>query len=1003
MSEKKSIAIIGIGCRLPGNADSPDALWKNLVNKVDSITEIPKDRWDLQSFYHPNFETPKMSYSKWGGFVDNVEAFDPAFFGITPREAKQMDPQQRFMLEVTHNAFRDAGYNPAQFKKKSVGVFVGVSTFDYATRNFNHLNAEDIDTYGATGGSLSIVANRISYIFDFWGPSFIVDTACSSSLLSFHLACESVQKGESKLAIAGGVNMILDPGNHVAFAKMGLLSPHGRCKAFSAEAAGFVRGEGAGAVLLKPLDEALKDRDRIYAVVRATGTNQDGKTNGIAVPNQESQEALYHKVYSGANIDPAKIDYVEAHGTGTIVGDQAEAGSIGKIIGNANGRKRPCYIGSIKTNIGHLESGSGIAGLIKAILVLDHKTVPPNLHFEKPSPHIKFRNLKLKVTTKAKSLSNLNWAEVNSFGFGGANVHVVLERGPRTSKQVGKPIIPSLILPISASDAERLEVAESNHLNWLKETRRDPKEIIHDTLNNHYIYDKRSALIGKSNKEWVDVLEHRLADKEHLGYVQNENDQKVSSIIFVFSGQGPQWFGMGRQLYKENSIFRRWLKKCDDLIQKYAGWSLLKELSRTEEESRINNTAIAQPAITSFQIALAKTLMAYGVYPKGVIGHSIGEIAAGHIAGAYSFETAIKIIVERGAAMADYSRGGQMIAVNIPQNELFQLTHDLKSLEFNVAALNSPINFTLAGSAEAIQALAKKSDELKLFNKKLRVDHAFHSAFMDQVEEPLLRALQSIKVKKPKLQMMSTVKADWITKGSELKAEYWWENVRKPVKFFPAIRKLMEDTDTDTFIEISPHPVLKTSLSYILKTVVEQSYSIIETIYRKQDESFALSKTLASLFVRGYPLHWDKLIPGRRTVASMPEFPYLKKDYWDEAYENKLLKTGQVNNYLLGKRMPGHNIQFKNFVDVHRFPFIKDHRIRGQILFPATAYIETFLGLAKTLHPERKLIQIEDLRFSKALTLKDDSAYVQTHVSFDENLHEASFYSRSLVINVMVV
>ena len=994
MSHKKSIAIVGIGCKFPGDANNPKKLWNNLLNKIDSITEIPEDRWNIRSFYHPEAETPRMSYSKWGGFVKNVDHFDPEVFGITPREAHQMDPQQRLMLEVTHNAFYDAGYEPNQFKKKSVGVFVGVSTYDYSTKNLNPLTADDVDTYTATGMSLSIVANRISYIFDLWGPSLIIDTACSSSLLAFHLAAESIHRGESELAIAGGVNLILEPWNVIAFSKMGLLSPIGRCKAFSEEAAGFVRGEGAGAVILKPLDKAIKDNDRIYAVLRASGTNQDGKTNGIAVPNQLSQEALYKDVYRKAKIDPACIDYVEAHGTGTIVGDKVETGSLGNVIGHAKGRKKPCYIGSIKTNIGHLEAGSGIAGLIKATLVLHNKSIPPNLHFEKPSPFIDFKGLKLKVVEEYVKQKNIKWAAVNSFGFGGANVHAVLESAPaqRKPKVQNKS---NLLLPLNALNQDRLEVAEKNFHEWLKETDHNPADMVTSLLVNREIKPVKSAIIGTDKETLIQVLEHKLAGTPDPNYISNEFDHKVGKVAFVFSGQGPQWYAMGKQLFEDNAVFRNYVNRCDRYVKEIAGWSIIKELSKSESKSRINNTKYAQPAITVFQIALAKTLIKYGVTPEGVVGHSIGEVAAGYIAGAYSLKTAMTIILHRGSTMGRYSKGGRMIAVNIPQNELYQLTYGEDSTQLSIAALNSPISFSLAGSEEKINETAKKCDSLKLFNKILRVEHAFHSSFMDPVEKPLLKALKDISVKTPPVQMMSSVTGEWVDPSTKLNAAYWWQNVRKPVKFFPAVRKMIEEGGYDTFIEIAPHPVLKSSLAYIFKTFVTKSIQTVETIYRNQDESLALTKALAKLYTMDYPLDWSKLYPSSRLVMDLPEYPYLKKRYWAESYENEVLKKSPIDNVLLGKRMPGHAIQYTNFIDAFRFPFIKDHRFRDQILFPATAYIEVFMALAKTFHPEQKSIQIEDVKFLKALSFKGDTSYVQSFVRYDDVLQEASFFSRT--------
>ena len=995
MSQKKSIAVVGIGCRLPGNANHPDQLWRNLLDGKDSVVQVPEDRWNLKSFYHKNEQVARMSYSKWGGFIEDIDQFDPQVFGITPREAHHMDPQQRLMLEVSQNAFLNAGYDPKEFSGKSVGVFVGVSTFDYQTKTINPYDIEDADTYSATGTSLSIVANRISYIFNLLGPSLITDTACSSSLLALHLAAESIHRGESQFAIAGGVNAILEPYNNISFSKMGLLSKHGRCKAFSNDAGGFVRGEGAGAVLLKPLDQAIKDNDRIYAIIRASGSNQDGKTNGIAVPNQLSQESLLQQVYTEAGLDPGLIDYVEAHGTGTIVGDQIETNSIGHVIGQAKTRKKQCLIGSIKTNIGHLEAGSGIAGFIKACLISYKKEIPANLHFEEPSEVINFKKLKLKVVAKNTKSKNLEWVSVNSFGFGGTNVHAVIQSPLSVKDLLQKNELELPILPFTLKDKERLPIYAEGMQEYLKTTKEDPQNIAKTLSQQLKAKEFEACIIGKDKAQWNAVFQTVKEEGESTNFITNEEGQTVEKIAFVFSGQGPQWYGMGMQLYQENKVFRSHLDDCDRIIKKIAGWSIVEALSQSESESKINNTRYAQPAITVLQIALAKTLIHFGIMPEGVIGHSIGEIAAGHIAGAYGLETALKIIVNRGATMADHSLGGRMIAISMPQNDMYKITHaNSNGLVMNLAALNSPISFAFAGDEAAIDRVAEKCTELKYRHTKLRVEHAFHSALMDPVEVHLKKSLKGIRTQTPKIKMMSTVTANWVDKKTKLNADYWWQNVRRPVKFYPGVIKMISKDNFDTFIEIAPHPVLLTSLSAIGRTEADKEIKCIETLYRKKDESNALARTVGKLYVRNYPLAWNKIFPGKRSVLDLPSYPFNKTTYWNESHENRLIRLNEVPYLMLGGTMFAHPKQYQNFLDIHRFPFIEDHEFRGQMLFPATGYLEMYLDIAKDNLPHQLDVQIEDIQFLRALTIKKDEGHVQSLVTLNEQTSEITFHAR---------
>ncbi len=988
------LAIIGMNCRFPGNADNHHQLWENLLNQVDAVTEIPPDRWDANSYYHPDQEAVRLGYSKWGGFIENVDQFDPEVFGISPREAHQMDPQQRISLEVAYNTFLDAGYNPSSFSNQSVGVFMGVSTFDYLIKEINQLNLDDVDTYSATGTSLSIIANRISYIFDLWGPSLSVDTACSSSLMALHLAAQAIWRGDAEMALAGGVNLILEPINGIAFSKMGLLSPLGRCKAFSEEALGFVRGEGAGMVLIKPLDKAIEDGDRIYACIRATGTNQDGKTNGIAVPNQQSQEALFRQIYTQSSIPPEEIGYVEAHGTGTTVGDYIEANSIGNIIGKAGDRRKPLFIGSIKTHIGHLEAASGIAGLIKANLVLHHEKIPANLHFEKPNSNIQFKKLGLKVATKTTSFKHAKLAAVNSFGFGGANVHVILEKAPKKLKR--KTRDQSLnVLNLSATSGDRLIEMAKLYYAYLQSPEVTLQETILSTNGFRSKEKFQVSIVAEDKSACIKYLKQFINDEENSKHIVTNSEESLEDIRlgFVFSGQGPQWFAMGKQLLDQNPVFRNNMEKCDEFVKKYAGWSIIAELNKPQEESKIYDTAYAQPAITCFQIALFEVFKKFGIKPKAVVGHSIGEIAAGYAAGAYNLETAIKIIVHRGATMGKYSQGGRMVAVDLPQNMLYQLAYGHDPEKLSIAAINSPTGFTFAGDESVIDEIVQKCEDQKYFGKKLRVEHAFHSAFMNPVEQPLKETLKNLDIKNPNIPMASTVTGDWVSKDLPLDSHYWWENVRKQVRFYPAVSKLIEK-GINLFVEIAPHPVLLTSLHSILKSYPAKNIQVVPTIYRKENEILALGLALAKLYCLGYPVKWKKF-RNRKNTTPIPGYPWSRKSYWRESYENKTFREEPFAHPLLGKRLSLQRPAFINYLQPLKFAFLDHHRFRGNILFPGTGYLESFLAVANFIYPNRWPVRLHNVRFEKGLIIPDEPGYVQTMVEYNGTNQEVTFLSRT--------
>src|SRR3984893_4858586 len=625
-ADNEPIAIIGIGCRFPG-ANDPAAFWQLLRDGVDAIREVPADRFDEHAFYGPDPATPGKMNTRWGGFLGQVDQFDPNFFGISPREASRMDPQQRLLLEVTWEALQDAGQVAERLAGTQAGVFIGIATNDYGQLQWNDLGR--IDAYAGTGNALSIAANRISYVFDFRGPSLAIDTACSSSLVAVHLACCSLRNGESTLAIAGGVNLILSPAIAINFTKAGAMAPDGRCKAFDARANGYVRSEGAGVVVLKPLSKALADGDPIYAIIRGSAVNQDGRSNGLMAPNPLAQEAVLREAYRQASVSPGKVQYVEAHGTGTLLGDPIEAKALGTVLGVDRPPGRPCALGAVKTNLGHLEAAAGVAGLIKVALALNHLEIPPSLHFQEPNPYIPFDEVCLRVQTTLgpwPARSGPALAGVSSFGFGGTNAHVVLEEAPQSN--LGMQNMESRIcnpesahlLPFSARSPEALRSLARAYQNSLAAPKSTVslRDICYSASVRRSHHDYRLAVTGHSPEQLSEVLGAFLRGEARPDL---SSGPKVSGrrrkLVFVFPGQGSQWFGMGRKLLEQGAVFREILERCDRVMRPSGDWSLLAELTATDAaQSRLNEIDIIQPALFAIQVALAGLWRSWGIEPQ---------------------------------------------------------------------------------------------------------------------------------------------------------------------------------------------------------------------------------------------------------------------------------------------------------------------------------------------------------------------------------------------------
>jgi acyl transferase domain-containing protein/acyl carrier protein len=999
------IAIIGLSCRFPGAKD-PEAYWNLLQEGKDAIREVPPERWDKETYYDPDSSLPGKGVSYWGGFLENIDQFDPFFFGISPVEAKYMDPQQRLLMELAYEAFDDAGQRKGELDGTRTGVFVGISINEYSSVQFQDTSL--ITSHSGTGSALSIAANRISYFFNFRGPSVAVDTACSSSLAAIHLACQSIRNGDCNMAIAGGVNMILSPAHSIAFSKAGVLAPDGRCKTFDARANGYVRGEGGGLVVLKSLSAALKDGDPVQALILGSTISQDGRTNGLMAPSQEAQEAMLRQAYQTAGISPGSIQYVETHGTGTLLGDSMEAKALGKVIGKQRA-EGPCAIGSVKTNIGHLEAAAGIAGLIKVILSLKNKTLPPSLHYESPNPHIPFEELNLRVNSRLAPWpenSGPALAGLSSFGFGGTNVHMILQQAEHEQELDQQQEVASLhLLPLSARSEEALHSLARTFEQLLSPNSGAALEdICYAAARRRSSFDHRIVLIGHSREELQAALR---AFREGVPTPDLIREEPLSvndpGIVFVFAGQGGQWQGMGRELMEQEPVFRQTIEQLDSLIQEQFGWSLMNVFTSEPEDSRLDEIDIVQPAIFAVQLGLTALLQSWGIKPGAVIGHSMGEVAAAYTAGMLSLEDAIQVICGRSRLMKQLRGSGSMLLTELRPEQAREFLDEYGD-EVNIAAVNSPNSTVLSGSTVAVEKVMQELEEKNLFCKLVKVDVASHSPQVDPLREALLKLLEGIDPGKGNTPFYSTVTGE---RGDKLvlHAKYWMDNLRQPVLFADVTEQLLHD-GYSVFVEIGPHPVLLGSIHQTLQ-VHKKSAGLLPSLRREEAERDRLLRTMATLYTAGLDIDWSRLYPGQGNYIYLPPISWQRQRYWIETarqssryarYPDPL--TDSQMHPLLGETIQlahaDSSYIWQTALNDKRLAFLEDHQIDEEVVLPAAAYIEMALKALEEsgLKPS---YEIADFIFQKKMILgKGTPGYVQAVLKPDQgNKFSLHIYSRT--------
>ena len=945
MNERQDIAVVGRACRLPG-APSVKDLWTLLSEGRCAVTQIPADRWSHERLLHPRIAERGRTYTFAAGVLDDIWGFDPVAFGMSPREAEQMDPQQRLLLELTWESLEDAGIRPSKLAGSDTGVFVGVSAVDHGTLRL--LDMPSADAYMMTGNTLSVVANRLSYIFDLHGPSFIVDTACSSALVALNEAVVNLRSGRIDTALVGGVSILASPQSFVGFSQAAMLSRRGLCQAFSANADGYVRAEGGAVLVLKTRAAAERDGDAVYAYITAADVNSDGRTNGISLPSKGYQAKLLEKLYIEGDIDLDALAFFEAHGTGTPVGDPIEAAAIGETI--ARHRSSPLLIGSIKTNIGHMEAASGLGGVLKAMLALEHDLLPPSLHSAELNTHIDFEGLNLEVAREPTSLPRVEgrrrFAGVNSFGFGGTNAHVVLADG--SPKVAAKVAAPPPYLVISAHSRAALGVLVADYAARLEGAEEDEATALMAAAVHRRDRLAHRVVVPFADAAQVVVTLDRLADEEQdlVGAARGTAIERAAPVCFVFSGNGSQFAGMGLAAYAHNPAFHDKLDEISRDFEHLAGWSIVETLNAPDLAAKLELTQISQPLLFAIQSALSHALCRDGLVPDFVVGHSVGEVAAAEAAGILDAEGALKTIFSRSLHQ-ELAQGAGGMAVIIGSREATDsIIAELPDV--SIAACNSPRAFTVSGSKADMARLSAIARGYKARVRKLELDYPFHSDLMAPVEEPLLRSLRDLRHASGDIAFVSTVTGAPLD-GASMDAAYWWRNVREPVLLSDAIMAAAK-AGARIFVEIGPAPTL---LSHINDTVDERTATIatLPTLDKRDKGLDPIKVAVATAIARGAKVDETAAFgaaPHAGTRIELPHYPWQRNTYrLGETTENTSITMPTAWHPLIGARFAPDRLEWHSALDTISHPGLADHNVDGRAILPGAAFAEMALAVAR--------------------------------------------------------
>ncbi len=940
------IAIVGMSFRFPGDLSTEEDFWAVLSGGSDMIGKIGPDRWAVEELAHPTRMEPGRSVTFSAGTLSRIKEFDAEFFNISPREAVWLDPQQRLLLEMSWEAMENGGHVPEKMAGSRCAVYVGISSLDYGVAGATDLSS--MSSHSMTGNTMGLAANRISYVFDLHGPSIAMDTACSSALVALHHACNALNSGEVPAALVGSVNMLLHPYPFVGFTKASMISANGRCRAFDADADGYVRAEGGAVLLLKTLEQAERDGDKIHAVIMGSGVNSDGgRKSGITIPSAEGQAELMQNVLARAGILPEDVDYVEAHGTGTAVGDPIEAMAIGNVYGC--GRKTPLPIGSVKTNVGHLETASGMAGLVKVILMLKKKALAPSINFSSPNQNINFKKMNLRVVRKLTTLSEKKtrrFMGINSFGIGGTNTHILVgdytARPKPSAKKAAKSALPPLF--ISAQTPKALAALAGQYAERLAKIEDwDYYDIAASAALHRSFLRERLAVSGATAAEIAAQLKNFSEGAEAIKVVTEKDG--ADGVTFIYTGNGAVWAGMGLKLLGESKVFTKALKEVDAEIRRQGGFSVLKELQKEGEKARLGEASVAQPLLFALQVAITKMLEDEGVSPAAVMGHSVGEIAAAWAAGALTLKQAVTVILARSTAQEKSHGKGRMAAVGLSAAAVRDVIAAQKCASVEIACINSPSGVTLSGKLQELEKLQAALAPRNVFFRLLDIDYAFHSRFMNAILPDLKKHLGKIAPKKTRIPFISTVTGKELA-GTELDSAYWQKNVRRPVQFEVAMETLIA-SGRCVFVEIGPHAILQRYMKECI-AAAGTTGRILPTLQRHDDGAAAVQNAALRLHLLNPADIQKRYFSAGANFVDLPSYPWQRETYWvGRTNECDPVSDRARVHPLLGWRVKHAAAAWENVLDMAQTPWLTDHRILDAAVFPGAGYVEMALAAAR--------------------------------------------------------
>ncbi|WRZ88279.1 SDR family NAD(P)-dependent oxidoreductase [Streptomyces sp. NBC_01007] len=961
------LALVAMACRLPGGVNDPESLWQLVAEGRDAVGPFPADRWDVESLHDPDPEALGKSYAKEGGFLDDLESFDAGFFGITAKEAAAMDPQQRMLLETAWEALERAGIVPAELAGSTTGVYVGMFGSDYLAGS----RLDELDGYVGTGSAPSVASGRLAYTLGLNGPALTVDTACSSSLVALHLAAQALRSGECDLALAGGVTLMVTPGTFVEFSRLRGLSPTGRCRSFSDAADGAIWAEGAGMVVLKRLGDARRDGDEVLAVLRGTAVNQDGRSQGLSAPNGPAQEQVIRRALEQSGLEPADIDYVEAHGTGTTLGDPIEANALAEVFGTSRPQGRPLYLGSLKSNIGHAQAASGVAGLIKVVQSLRHRSLPRTLHAGTPSRHVDWDDSGLHLLRETvawpSSGDRVRRAGVSAFGISGTNAHLIVEEAEPAEILPEKETAPGKRLFALSGRGEAAVRGQAARLaRYLDQDDVALPDVAHTLAHHRSHFERRAGIVAGDRDELRARLGALATGRVPLAPPRAEQTGKVA---FVFAGHGGQWPGMGVELAAESEAFREELARIDEAVHRHVGWSVLNVLAAPEEFAPFDRTEFLQPVLFAVNAALAAAWRALGVRPDAVIGHSLGEIAAAYSAGALTLDDAVSVVTGRARAVAPLVGQGGMLALELPRTEAEKLLAPYPDRLF-VAAVNSAHSTAVSGDTEALAELRAHLEARDIPVRRLSTPFASHTPLMDPVRADLLDRLSGIRGTRTPTPLYSTVRAEPVP-GDRLDAEHWYANLGRPVRFADTIRRMLDD-GYRCFVELSPHPSLTASVEAVAAEAGIDAVAV-GSLSRGRDGRGVLLGRLGELYEAGHTPDWPVLLPEGRRI-DLPTYAFARERHWRAPAPATGTAGGSplLGTHVEASDTPGRHI-FQSDIDLRdsRFAYLADHRVTGEVWLPGAAFLDLALEAASALRDGGE-VRLADVRFVRPLALEAD-------------------------------